>query len=65
RILVNRPFPWGLLVTLIELLRNPFYAFWSHDFTRASPQIADILTAVAKSIHLSDGSAQQPQSQQQ
>ncbi|KAJ2156992.1 CCR4-NOT core subunit cdc39 [Coemansia sp. RSA 552] len=50
RILVNRPFPWGLLVTLIELLRNPFYAFWSHAFTRASPQIADILAAVAKSI---------------
>ncbi|KAJ2713453.1 CCR4-NOT core subunit cdc39, partial [Coemansia spiralis] len=59
RILVNRPFPWGLLVTLIELLRNPFYAFWNHEFTRASPQIAEILTAVAKSIHLSDGPAQQ------
>ncbi|KAJ2128548.1 hypothetical protein GGF48_002808 [Coemansia sp. RSA 921] len=45
RILVNRPFPWGLLVTLIELLRNPFYAFWNHSFTRESPQIAEILTA--------------------
>ncbi|KAJ2350929.1 CCR4-NOT core subunit cdc39, partial [Coemansia sp. RSA 2618] len=57
RILVNRPFPWGLLVTLIELLRNPFYAFWSHDFTRASPQIADILAAVAKSIHPADAAS--------
>ncbi|KAJ2851860.1 CCR4-NOT core subunit cdc39 [Coemansia brasiliensis] len=54
RILVNRPFPWGLLVTLIELLRNPYYAFWTHDFTRASPQIADILAAVAKSVHPSE-----------
>ncbi|KAJ2545164.1 CCR4-NOT core subunit cdc39 [Coemansia sp. RSA 1853] len=54
RILVNRPFPWGLLVTLIELLRNPFYAFWSHGFTRESPQIAEILTAVATSIHPAD-----------
>ncbi|KAJ2077343.1 CCR4-NOT core subunit cdc39 [Coemansia sp. RSA 988] len=54
RILVNRPFPWGLLVTLIELLRNPFYAFWSHEFTRASPQIAEILSAVAKSIHATE-----------
>ncbi|KAJ2573736.1 hypothetical protein EV177_011096, partial [Coemansia sp. RSA 1804] len=26
RILVNRPFPWGLLVTLIEILRNPYYS---------------------------------------
>ncbi|KAJ2786411.1 CCR4-NOT core subunit cdc39 [Coemansia interrupta] len=51
RILVNRPFPWGLLVTLIELLRNPYYAFWNHDFTRRSPQIIEILSAVAKSIH--------------
>ncbi|KAJ2610101.1 CCR4-NOT core subunit cdc39 [Coemansia sp. RSA 1365] len=54
RILVNRPFPWGLLVTLIELLRNPFYAFWSHEFTRISPQIAEILSAVAKSIHATE-----------
>ncbi|KAJ1720201.1 CCR4-NOT core subunit cdc39 [Coemansia erecta] len=51
RILVNRPFPWGLLVTLIELLRNPYYAFWNHEFTRRSPQIIEILSAVAKSIH--------------
>ncbi|KAJ1898449.1 CCR4-NOT core subunit cdc39, partial [Coemansia sp. IMI 209127] len=48
RILVNRPFPWGLLVTLIEILRNPYYAFWNHEFTRRSPQIVEILSAVAK-----------------
>ncbi|PIA15624.1 Not1-domain-containing protein [Coemansia reversa NRRL 1564] len=58
RILVNRPFPWGLLVTLIELLRNPFYAFWSHEFTRISPQIAEILSAVAKSIHATETQSQ-------
>ncbi|KAJ1671171.1 hypothetical protein GGF38_001004, partial [Coemansia sp. RSA 25] len=55
RILVNRPFPWGLLVTLIELLRNPYYAFWSHEFTQRSPQIVEILSAVAKSIHPAGG----------
>ncbi|KAJ2673542.1 CCR4-NOT core subunit cdc39 [Coemansia sp. RSA 1085] len=60
RILVNRPFPWGLLVTLIELLRNPYYAFWTHDFTRASPQIADILAAVAKSVHPTEAAAAPP-----
>ncbi|KAI8325243.1 Not1-domain-containing protein [Martensiomyces pterosporus] len=58
RILVNRPFPWGLLVTLIELLRNPYYGFWSHEFTRRSPQIVEILSAVAKSIHPLDSRAQ-------
>ncbi|KAJ2895113.1 CCR4-NOT core subunit cdc39, partial [Coemansia aciculifera] len=55
RILVNRPFPWGLLVTLIELLRNPYYAFWTHEFTQRSPQIVEILKAVAKSIHAVGG----------
>ncbi|KAJ2719654.1 CCR4-NOT core subunit cdc39 [Coemansia sp. Benny D115] len=63
RILVNRPFPWGLLVTLIELLRNPYYAFWNHDFTRRSPQIVDILSAVAKSIHPVDARSAPPTSQ--
>ncbi|KAJ2867165.1 CCR4-NOT core subunit cdc39 [Coemansia aciculifera] len=58
RILVNRPFPWGLLVTLIELLRNPYYAFWSHEFTQRSPQIVEILSAVAKSIHPVDARTQ-------
>ncbi|KAJ2732902.1 CCR4-NOT core subunit cdc39 [Coemansia sp. BCRC 34962] len=58
RILVNRPFPWGLLVTLIELLRNPYYAFWNHEFTQRSPQIVDILSAVAKSIRPADARAQ-------
>ncbi|KAJ1735111.1 CCR4-NOT core subunit cdc39 [Coemansia sp. Benny D160-2] len=59
RILVNRPFPWGLLVTLIEILRNPYYSFWSHEFTRRSPQIVEILSAVAKSIHPMETHAQQ------
>ncbi|KAJ2793270.1 CCR4-NOT core subunit cdc39, partial [Coemansia furcata] len=58
RILVNRPFPWGLLVTLIELLRNPYYAFWGHEFTQRSPQIVEILSAVAKSIHPVDARTQ-------
>ncbi|KAJ2550933.1 CCR4-NOT core subunit cdc39 [Coemansia sp. RSA 1933] len=70
RILVNRPFPWGLLVTLIEILRNPYYAFWNHEFTRRSPQIVEILSAVAKSIHPAEAQQQggqnsaQPQTSQ-
>ncbi|KAJ2746614.1 CCR4-NOT core subunit cdc39 [Coemansia sp. BCRC 34301] len=64
RILVNRPFPWGLLVTLIELLRNPYYAFWSHEFTQRSSQIVEILSAVAKSIHSAGGVASHGQATQ-
>ncbi|KAJ2572236.1 CCR4-NOT core subunit cdc39 [Coemansia sp. RSA 1813] len=59
RILVNRPFPWGLLVTLIEILRNPYYSFWNHEFTRRSPQIVELLSAVAKSIHPVEAHGQQ------
>jgi CCR4-NOT transcription complex subunit 1 len=39
RLIVNRPHPWGLLITFIELIKNPRYAFWSHDFTRCAPDI--------------------------
>jgi CCR4-NOT transcription complex subunit 1 len=28
RLIVNRPHPWGLLITFIELIKNPRYQFW-------------------------------------
>jgi len=28
RVGVSRPFPWGLLHTVLELFRNPIYGFW-------------------------------------
>jgi len=31
RLIVNRPHPWGLLITFIELIKNPRYNFWSHQ----------------------------------
>jgi len=34
RLIVNRPHPWGLLITFIELIKNRAYKFWSHDFVR-------------------------------
>lgn len=34
RLIVNRPHPWGLLMTSAELLRNPIYRFWDHGFAR-------------------------------
>ncbi|KAI9365956.1 CCR4-Not complex component, Not1-domain-containing protein [Zopfochytrium polystomum] len=30
RLIVNRPHPYGLLITFIELIRNPRYNFWEH-----------------------------------
>ena len=49
RLIVNRPHPWGLLITFIELIKNPRYAFWSHSFTRCAPEIERLFESVARS----------------
>jgi CCR4-NOT transcription complex subunit 1 len=49
RLIVQRPHPWGLLVTFIGLLRNPQYSFWKHPFTRSTPDIEKLFNAVASS----------------
>lgn len=54
RLIVNRPHPYGLLITFIELIRNPRYNFWEHtNFIRCAPEIEVLFTSVAKSIHTS------------
>lgn len=49
RLIVNRPHPWGLLITFIELIKNPRYSFWSHSFTRCAPEIERLFESVARS----------------
>ncbi|PAA59243.1 hypothetical protein BOX15_Mlig027984g1 [Macrostomum lignano] len=49
RLIVNRPHPWGLLLTFTELLKNPSYKFWDHEFVRCSPSIEKLLESVARS----------------
>eukprot|EP01117_Protostelium_nocturnum_P004885 TRINITY_DN1770_c0_g1_i1.p1 TRINITY_DN1770_c0_g1~~TRINITY_DN1770_c0_g1_i1.p1 ORF type:complete len:1948 (-),score=339.96 TRINITY_DN1770_c0_g1_i1:159-6002(-) len=49
RIIVNRPHPWGLLITFIELIKNPRYSFWSHGFTHCAPEIERLFDSVARS----------------
>lgn len=39
RLVVNRPHPWGLLVTFVELIKNPTYKFWTHEFVHCAPEI--------------------------
>ena len=39
RLIVHRPHPWGLLITFIELIKNPRYGFWKQSFTRCAPEI--------------------------
>ena len=49
RLIVNRPHPWGLLVTFIELIKNPRYGFWNHSFTKVTPEIQKVFESVAQS----------------
>ena len=39
RLIVNRPHPWGLLITFIELVKNSRYKFWDKPFIRCTPDI--------------------------
>ncbi|XP_024528197.1 CCR4-NOT transcription complex subunit 1 isoform X1 [Selaginella moellendorffii] len=49
RLIVNRPHPWGLLITFIELIKNPRYNFWNHAFVRCAPEIDRLFESVARS----------------
>ncbi|GJD10455.1 CCR4-NOT transcription complex subunit 1 [Galdieria sulphuraria] len=48
RLIANRPHPWGLLVTFIELIKNPRYRFWSCSFVRCTPEIEKLFDNVAR-----------------
>jgi len=66
RLIVNRPHPWGLLITFIELIKNPRYNFWSHGFTRCAPEIEKLFESVARSCMILPGKgSSQPESLQQ
>ena len=49
RLIVHRPHPWGLIITLLELIKNPAYTFWELPFIKAAPQVRYHL---AHSVHL-------------
>merc|ERR1719382_1710599 len=49
RLIVNRPHPWGLLITFIELIKNRNYNFWSHEFVQCAPEIQKLFESVARS----------------
>ncbi|KAG7644767.1 CCR4-Not complex Not1 subunit [Arabidopsis thaliana x Arabidopsis arenosa] len=49
RLIVNRPHPWGLLITFIELIKNPRYSFWKQAFIRCAPEIEKLFESVARS----------------
>ncbi|KAI7901129.1 CCR4-Not complex component, Not1-domain-containing protein [Cokeromyces recurvatus] len=46
RLIVNRPHPWGLLASFIELIKVP--KFWDHEFIRCSPDIERLFDNVSR-----------------
>ncbi|XP_055707339.1 CCR4-NOT transcription complex subunit 1 isoform X2 [Phlebotomus papatasi] len=59
RLIVNRPHPWGLLITFIELIKNPVYKFWDHDFVHCAPEIEKLFESVARSCMVVKANNQQ------
>uniref|UniRef100_A0A7N0SZB9 CCR4-NOT transcription complex subunit 1-like n=1 Tax=Kalanchoe fedtschenkoi TaxID=63787 RepID=A0A7N0SZB9_KALFE len=50
RLIANRPHPWGLLITILELIKNPRYNFWNQSFIRCAPEIEKLFGSVSRSI---------------
>eukprot|EP00818_Percolomonas_sp_WS_P004520 CAMPEP_0117446906 /NCGR_PEP_ID=MMETSP0759-20121206/6591_1 /TAXON_ID=63605 /ORGANISM="Percolomonas cosmopolitus, Strain WS" /LENGTH=2125 /DNA_ID=CAMNT_0005239205 /DNA_START=370 /DNA_END=6744 /DNA_ORIENTATION=- len=50
RLIANRPHPWGLLVTFIELVRNRIYGFFDKEFIRCAPEITSIFNNVKPTV---------------
>ncbi|TMW60361.1 hypothetical protein Poli38472_000403 [Pythium oligandrum] len=48
RLIANRPHPWGLLVTFIELIRNKSYKFWEQEYLECSSEIKEVFDDVAR-----------------
>lgn len=49
RLIVYRPHPWGLMITFMELIRNPEYRFWQQSIIKSSHEVQKMFETVAKS----------------
>lgn len=49
RLVVYRPHPWGIMITFMELIRNPEFRFWNQSIVKSSPEIEKMFETVAKS----------------
>jgi len=61
RLIVNRPHPWGLLITFIELIKNPQFKFWNHDFVHCATEIEKLLESVARSCMQAKSGGREPE----
>lgn len=47
-------------VTFIELIKNPVYKFWKHEFVRSAPELIKLFDSVSRSC-LAQQKAKTPQ----
>ena len=40
RLILHRPHPWGLVITMLELFKNPVYMFHELPFIKAAPEVS-------------------------
>ncbi|KAI9023310.1 CCR4-Not complex component, Not1-domain-containing protein [Hyaloraphidium curvatum] len=52
RLIVNRPHPWGLLITFIELIKNPRYNFWkiSNVWRSSSRDVERLFESISRLV---------------
>ncbi|CCI49970.1 unnamed protein product [Albugo candida] len=48
RLVANRPHPWGLVITFVELIRNKSYTFWKQEYLESTNEIKEVLDDVAR-----------------
>ncbi|GAM88039.1 hypothetical protein ANO11243_060680 [Dothideomycetidae sp. 11243] len=48
RLLVARPHPWGLIVTILELIKNQRYNIFEQKWMKAAPEIERMLLSIAQ-----------------
>ncbi|XP_078152405.1 uncharacterized protein LOC144547593 [Carex rostrata] len=49
RRIVRWPYPWGLIITFMEITKNSQYNFWNQPFIRVAPDIEELFKSVARS----------------
>lgn len=48
RLIVHRPHPWGLIIVLLELMKNTAdYMFWEQPFVKTTPEVSTVLARLA------------------
>lgn len=55
RLILHRPHPWGLLITFIELIKNPQFKFWTHEFVHCAPEIETLFESVKRCLQPKTG----------